>query len=62
MDELQFVFRLNMRRDAWGKAMAFLRHLPGQEALSNAAVRVAEKLRREKQDGFCVLYDPMEVL
>ena len=56
MDELQFVFRLNMRRDAWGKAMAFLRRLPGQEALSNAAVRVAEK-----QDGFCVLYDPMEV-
>ena len=56
MDELQFVFRLNMRRDAWGKAMAFLRRLPGQEALSNAAVRVAEK-----QDGFCVLYAPMEV-
>ena len=37
MDVLQFVFRPIMRRDAWGKAMAFLRRLPGQEALANAA-------------------------
>lgn len=58
---LQFVFRLNMRRDALGKVMAFLRRLPSQDALKNAADRVAEKLRREKADGFHILYDPMEI-
>ncbi len=58
---LQFVFRMNMRRNVFGKMMAFLNHLPSEAELMNAADCVAAKLRREKKDGFCVLYDPMEI-